>query len=194
MPRIVQLERHTCTGVLPSTVGHRPHPLQRTLDIVEVEKGRHERLVRRAPTVVAIGLSGGEVGRVAQHDRQQVAASGIGVDRSAEAALHEQRQPAAVVDMRMAQDHCVDGVRLERERPAVAGARIATALQHAAVEQDLPTGHPQDVAGAGHLTRRAVELDLHGFLPLQGPPSWVIMHRVGYILPQSRQENDFDHT
>jgi hypothetical protein len=63
--------------------------------------------------------------------------------------------------MRVTQDDRVDGVDLEREWQAIALWRIASALDHAAIQQQLPAGNAQNVAGAGNLARRPEELQLH---------------------------------
>ncbi len=66
-----------------------------------------------------------------------------------------------MVDVRMAQDHGVDAGRFERKCPAVARGRVRTALDHAAVQQQLAPACAQDVTGTCHLSRRSKELQLH---------------------------------
>ena len=134
---------------------------QHGLDILEVEQrrdafvaGRRSRLARSASRIA-------QVGRVAQQDGQQVGAGRVRVDRPAVAALHQQRQPPAMIDVGMAQHHGVDVGGLERERQAVARRRVGTALDHAAVQQQLAAARTHDVAGTGHFARGAEKLQLH---------------------------------
>jgi len=106
-------------------------------------------------------LALGEIGGVVQQQRQQIAARGVGVDRAAKAALHQQGQTPAVIDVRVAEDDRVDRRGVERKRLQVAARRITPSLHHAAVKQQGPPTDPQYVAGAGDLARCTEELDLH---------------------------------
>ena len=48
-----------------------------------------------------------DVSAVSEHDRQKIRSRLRAVDPPAEAPLHQKRDPAAVVDVGMAQDHCL---------------------------------------------------------------------------------------
>ena len=119
---------------------------------------------RASPAPLAIGalrIAHRKVRRIAQQDGHQVRAGLVGVDRPAKAALHQQRQAAAMIDVRVAQDHGVDGRRHRTETAGdCAPARLA-ALDHAAVQQQLAARHPQDVAGTRHFSRGSEKLQLH---------------------------------
>ena len=107
-----------------------------------------------ALAVLPLGVALGMVARVREQDAHEVAAGGVGVDGATEAALAQQRQPAAVVDVGVAQDHRVDLRGVEGEGRAVALVRRRAALDHAAVEQQAAAAHDEDVAAAGDLTGR----------------------------------------
>ena len=114
-----------------------------------------------APAILALGIALGHRRAVGKQDAHEVAAGGVGIDGPAEAALAQQRQAPAVVDVGVAQDHCVDLRRIERERRPIALVGGRAALDHAAVEQQAAAAHGQYVARAGDLTGRAEELQLH---------------------------------
>ena len=82
-------------------------------------------------------------------------------DRPAEAALVQQRQPAAVIDVRVAQDDRVDAGGVERKRLAIALVGSGAALDQPAVEQQPAAADVEDVTRAGDFTGRAEELQVH---------------------------------
>ena len=116
---------------------------------------------RTSLAVLPLGIALLHRGGVRQQDAQEVATRGIGVDGTAEAALAQQRQSTAVVDVGMAEDDRVDLCGIEGKRGAVALVRRGATLDHAAVEQQPPAVHDEDVTAAGHFTGPAVELELH---------------------------------
>ena len=109
----------------------------------------------------AVGVALGHQRAVGQQHAREVATRGRGEDGPAVAALVQQWQAAAVIDVRVAQYDRVDVGWCERKRLAIAVVRTVAALDHAAVEQQRAAPHGQDVAGTGDFARRAVELQLH---------------------------------
>ena len=87
----------------------------------------------------------------------------------------QQRQAAAMVDVRVAQDYRVDRGGFEWKRRAIAQVGVVAALDHAAVEQDGAALHLDDVARAGDFTGRAVELQVHraNRLRRSAVPQWL---------------------
>jgi hypothetical protein len=77
-----------------------------------------------------------QVGTVQQQHLGQIARRRRRIDRPAETVLHQCRQPAAVVQMGMAQHHRVGAQQFGRRRRPVALAMYLEALEQAAVEQD----------------------------------------------------------
>jgi len=73
--------------------------------------------------------------------------------------------PAAMIDVCVTQHDRIDGLRFEGKVPPVAGRRVRTTLDHAAVEQQLAPGRTHDVTGPGHLARGAEKFQLHADLP-----------------------------
>ena len=112
-------------------------------------------------TAVAFRLALGHEGAVREQDARKVAARRGRVDRSAEPALAQQRQPSAVIDVRVAQHHRVDRFGSERKRLAIADVGLIAALDQPAVEQQRAAANGEDVAGTGDFTGRAVELQVH---------------------------------
>jgi hypothetical protein len=68
------------------------------------------------------------------------------------------------VDVRVRQDHRVEGVQIEIETGGVALVLIATRLDHAAVEQDASTRGLDQVTGTGDFARSAEKRQLHAVL------------------------------
>jgi hypothetical protein len=115
--------------------------------------------------VVALGIGLGQRGGILQHDLQQVGGGGLGPDRAAEALCHEARQPATVIDVGVAQDHRIEQGGIERESVEIARLGLATALDHAAVEQYAMSRRFDFVQRAGDLAGGAMETDPHDQAP-----------------------------
>ena len=77
-----------------------------------------------------------DVRAVGQHDLQQVAGRGRGVDRAVEAFGDEARQQSGMVDMGVGEQHEIDCARIEREARAVFRLGFAAALEHAAIDEE----------------------------------------------------------
>ena len=84
----------------------------------------------------------------AQHDLAEVAGGEGAVDVSPEALLDEVRQVAAVVDVRVREDHRVDLRWVEEEVLVALVAVLAPALVEAAVEEDPLAVDFEEVLGA----------------------------------------------
>ena len=166
VPRIAHAHGDAGQQLALRVVGDGIEQPQRRLDVLEVVQ-RLDALPLAC--VRAFRVAHREVRRIAQQDGHQVGAGLVGVDRPAKAALHEQRQAPAMIDVRMAQDHGVDGGGIERKRQAVARRRIVAALDHAAVEQQLAARHPQDVAGTRYFASGSEKLQLHAGHTLTSP-------------------------
>src|SRR5690349_3147194 len=164
VPGLAHAHRETGERHEGRVVGDAPHLAHHGVDVRGLEQRRHTFVITREPAAGAFGFAHRELRGIAQQDGQQVGAGGVGVDRTPETARHQQRQPAAVVDVRVAQHHGVDRDGLERERVPVTGHRIGAALDHAAVQQQLAAAGPHDVAGAGHFARVTEKLQLHDWV------------------------------
>ena len=123
-----------------------------------------------AASVLALRVASGQVRAVCEQDPRQVAARSRRMDRTAETATLQQRQTAAVIDMRVAQDDRVDASGVEWKLAAVTQIGAFAALDQTAVEQQRRTADTQNMAGAGDLTGRSEELELHWTLPFSGTP------------------------
>ena len=103
------------------------------------------------------------------HDQGRQLHGGIGgPDRSFVAVPHEAGQEPHVIEVRVREQHDVQLGRIDRLRFPVA-VQEGALLEHAAVhEKPQPAGF-HVVAGSGHLTIRAEELQLHCDSPRSGP-------------------------
>ena len=89
-------------------------------------------------TVPAGGELDLQLRRVAQHDIGEVR-RGVGrMDRSREPGLDQRRQPPAVVEVGVGEDHGIQCGGLERERHLVSLDLERGALEHAAVDEHPP--------------------------------------------------------
>jgi hypothetical protein len=96
-----------------------------------------------------LGLFLLEMGRVRQHDVQQIVRARRAVDRPGEAVAAEPRQVTRVVDVSVAQDHRAERARVHRERGPVTLAQLLQALEEPAVEQHAAVPVLEQVLGAG---------------------------------------------
>ncbi len=161
MSRVSHTYRNARKQLPTAVVLERFQQVQRARDIINGVEGLSRPLVRVALAVVSLGIALGELRRIVEQDGQQIATRAIGVDRPAVAALHEQGQTPAMIDMRVAQHHSVDRARVEREWLAIALGRLSTALDHPAIEQQLFSCRSDNVTRSGHFTRGAEEFDFH---------------------------------
>ena len=126
---------------------------------------RVQRLGRRVLGVaVAVGERGLlllQVGAVAQHHLGQPAGARRGPHRPAVAGPHQRRQPAAVVEVGVGEDHRVELARRDARGRAVAQPQRLVALEHAAVDQQPCPRVVEQVARSGDGVGRACEGEFH---------------------------------
>ncbi len=96
-----------------------------------------------------------DMGGIGEHHRAQIAGGGGTVDRPVKAVLHQQRQAAGMVDVRVAHHNHVDAAGIERQLSVELARLGAAPLEEARVEQDPGTGGLEQVHGAGDLARGA---------------------------------------
>ena len=141
------------------------HRVQGVVESVERRLGRRRRfpaggLAQVAPRVFLLQPRG-----VEQHQPREVARGIGGDDLAAKPALDEQRNPAAMVEMRMGQHQHVDRPRVEGERLGVGRALLAPALKHAAIDENSSARRLDQVARSRHAAVRAVEGEFHKGFP-----------------------------
>ena len=78
-----------------------------------------------------------QLGRVEQHDAEQVGGGSVQRDAAPEAVVHQLGQVAAVVDVGVGEDNQLHVGRGQRQGLAVAQAQLLQALEQAAVDQQL---------------------------------------------------------
>ena len=96
--------------------------------------------------VLVLGLHLLDVGRVLEHDVQQLAGEAGGEDLPLEALLDEQGHPAGVVDVGMGDDDVINIVGGKVQNRVVP---LVLSLLEAAVDEDLLSAHFHAVAAAG---------------------------------------------
>ena len=90
-----------------------------------------------------------QVRAVPEQDLAQVAGGRRGVDRPPEPVAHQRRQPAAVVEVGMTDDHRVDAARGHRQGQTVAQAKLLVALEQAAIDHQALAVVLDEVLGPG---------------------------------------------
>jgi hypothetical protein len=116
-----------------------------------------------------------QVAAVGQQNGAQIARAGGAVDRLGVAVARQQRQVAAVVQLRMGKHHGVNLVRRDGQWLPVAQAQQLVALEQPAVEQQAVAVVADEVFGAGDGAGPAQkgDADGHGGVPfLHGTPHW----------------------
>ena len=126
-----------------------------------------DRLDRRQPLAGAPLVHVGhvlflDVAAVPQHGAAQVARGGSGVDIAPEAVLDQVRDVAGVVDVRVGEDHRVDGAAVEGQIAVPLEGFLAPALKQATFQQQAKSVDLNQVHGAGDGADRPDELDAHG--------------------------------
>ena len=136
----------------------------RLLDLLGVVEGLNRRLA--GPFSFPVGP--GDVislhfGGIAQDQRSHLDGRRRGVHRPFEPALGQHRQPAAMIQVSMGQDHGVQFPRLQTERHPVEFLRLAPALEHPEIDQDVGARRLHMVSRTRDETGRSVECDFHVF-------------------------------
>ena len=114
------------------------------------------------PAGLALGELLVQLPRVEEDQGRQLDGARRGVDRAAVAALDQQRQQAAMVEVRVGQQHRIEVRRIERERDPVADRFVRAALEHPAVDEDARPGGLEEELRAGDRGRATEEADVHG--------------------------------
>jgi hypothetical protein len=103
-----------------------------------------------------------EMRRIQHHEPCQLAGGLRRDDLPAEAALHQEGQPAAMVEMGMRQEHAIERCGVESERSGIVLVELATALEQPAIDQDAAAAGLDEMAGTRDAPGGAVERELHG--------------------------------
>ncbi len=159
MARIVEGRAHPRTDLDRLFVGCRAPEPRHAIGGIDDGVERRRRRGMRLPVVMTarFGLLGLQIGRI-QHDQPRQFGGRLGGDDlTLKSPLHQKRQPAAMIEMRMGEQNEVDRARVEAERDGVILIELAAALEQAAIHQDAaPLGFHQ-MAGPRDALGRAVE-------------------------------------
>jgi hypothetical protein len=94
--------------------------------------------------------------RVAQHDAGELARRRGRDHLASKAALDQQRNAAAVIEMRVRQQHEIDRGGIEAELGGIALLHRIAALEQAAIDEDALAAAFEQMARAGDLARGSV--------------------------------------
>ena len=149
---------------VPGTPQHQPRAGGQLHLRVEIHRREHldgalgiaHRVERQRRLVTAVAVSIGVGGflllnlrTVEQDELGHGRSGGAHVDGAAKAILHQSRQVAGVIQVRVRQHHRVDGFCIDRQRPPVLLAQRLQALEQAAVHQQPRSAGGQQVLGSG---------------------------------------------
>jgi hypothetical protein len=108
-----------------------------------------------------LGVVGLNVRRVHKHDAAKVVRGGSAINRAGVTLLDEIGQVACVINVRVAQDHGVNLLRIEREIAVAAGHLFAMALKESAFEEKAFAVDFKKVHGAGRSSGGSKEVNAH---------------------------------
>jgi hypothetical protein len=87
-----------------------------------------------------------QIGRVQHHQSRQFERR-LGRDNlSAESPLHQKRQPSAMIEMGVGQQHKINRARVKPERDRVFLFKLMAALKQTAINQDAAAANLQQMA------------------------------------------------
>ena len=86
---------------------------------------------------------------VGQDERAQIARARRAEDAAAKSAADQPRQIAAVIEMRVREDHRVDALGIDRQRRPVAEPQLLQALKETAVDEHAVAAEVEQMFGAG---------------------------------------------
>lgn len=145
--------------------GDRRELLERALRILPRVERQRRAVLRPAVAVRMLRLLLLQVGAVGQQDAAELVGRCGAADAAAEAAAHQQRQVAAVVDVGVGEQDRVQRCGRHRQRRPVAKPQLLEALEEPAIDQQRGSCPLHQVLRAGHRPRGAEELQPDHALP-----------------------------
>ena len=159
MARVPEADAHPVAQVQDLTVFRREELLKGGLGVGHGVQRLHRRPAGAlALLVLPLRIALLDEGGVPQHDRHQLTGQTGGEDLSLKALLHQQGDPAGVVDVGVGHNDVVDVAGREIQRIFIV---LVPALLKAAVDEDLFAVDLQAVTAAGDRVGRAEECELH---------------------------------
>ena len=101
--------------------------------------------------------------RIAQHDPAKLNCCRVGKNGPTKAPLHQQRNPAGMINMCMGQHQRVDFGRIKIEILAIALVTIPASLNHSALHQHFALLVGRQVTGTRYLPSCTENLNFHGY-------------------------------
>lgn len=134
---------------------------KRVLGVVERVQRQRRMMFRQAMAVRISRFFLLQMGAVTQHDLAEVASTARAVDRATIAHSREYRQVAAVIQMRVRQDHSVQRADIDRQGAPVVQTQILRTLKQSAVDQDSQPCAFQQILRTGDGFRRTQKSQFH---------------------------------
>ena len=135
--------------------------LQGAQRLGHVVQGQRRPVLRVAVAIRQARLLFLEVAAVRQHDPQQIGARVGAVRLAGEPLAHQDGQIAAVIDVRMGEQHRVDRARVDGQRLPIAQPKLLVALEQPAIDQDAAGARFDEVFRARDGPGGSQERDLH---------------------------------
>ena len=100
-------------------------------------------------------------GRILENEFRDFDRSGRGVNRPLVSALHQQRQPPNVIEMRVSKDHRIELIDIELARDVIGLRRHLAALEQTEVHHHRSPGRLNVISRASDFARRAIKSNGH---------------------------------
>jgi hypothetical protein len=98
---------------------------------------------------------------VGQKDRAEIARTGGCEDVSPETVSDEKWKPAAVIEMGVGEDHCIDRCRIDRKWFTILLPKMLESLEESTVDEDPFTARFEQEFRSGDRRGRSEEGELH---------------------------------
>ena len=138
--------------------------------------GVPDREQRQRGLVPGVALAIGSLGvlflqlrSVFEHDPGEVFGRRRTPDPSLETLCDQPRQKAAVIEVRVRENHRLDGIRPDRKRLPVSLTEILQSLKEATIDEQPSPVHLEQVLGSGDGARRAEKSQRHAKSPICPP-------------------------
>ena len=134
----------------PCVIGNRTEGPERSFGVGDrIDRCHFRTAALRVAAVEVLNLEFLNMTGIRQHAGEKIDSAVGRIDRALEPVLHQLRNQARVIDMRMSEKHEIDFGRFEGEVRIVERLQRLRALKHAAIDQEARLACLQQVAGSG---------------------------------------------
>jgi len=150
MARIEKAKAHSGKDLLLPAIRNGLGQIHRRLNVCWAIERFNDRLPRFAFVIEIVGVFFLNLGRVGQHDGDQIPRCRRAIDRPLESLPHQVGQVAAVIDVSVAQHDGLNVLRSKRKLPIPLKRLPAPALVQSAIQEQLLAIHLDQVHGPSH--------------------------------------------